>query len=448
MGLPTDTIVAIQLPNIVENILTILGVMRAGMIAAPLPLLWRRADVVTALKRLGAKALISCGRVGSFDPCGFAMHAAAEAFSIRYVCGFGANLPDGMVPFDDLLTLASPDPLPARRPDHLFSPAAHLAVITWDVGIDGLFPVARNHLELLAAPLAVSLEGGLGRDGTMLSAFAPSSFGGLCLGMLPWVLGGGTLALHHPFEPGVLASQRGDLQVATVILPGPLAFRLAETGGLAGDGLTTVIAAWRAPDRIAASPAWQNRDVTLTDVPVFGEIGLLALRRSADGRPAPIEFGVFSAPRASEGAVAVAELARTDAGTLAMRGPMVPRLAFPSGAERSGLPHLKVGIDALVDTGYACRVDSTTNAMVVTGPPTGIVSIGGYRFALRELQDTVARIENASTLAALPDSLVGHRLVGDAPDHTAMQAMLTELGLNPLVAAAFDKRRDLRDRAA
>ena len=36
MQLPTDAIVGIQLPNIVENILAILGVMRAGMIAAPL----------------------------------------------------------------------------------------------------------------------------------------------------------------------------------------------------------------------------------------------------------------------------------------------------------------------------------------------------------------------------------------------------------------------------
>ena len=112
MGLPTDAIVGIQMPNMVENILTILGVLRAGMIAAPLPLLWRRADAVTALARIGAKALITCGHVGSFDHCQFAMRVAAEVFSIRYVCGFGANLPDGVVPFDDLFTAAKLDPMP------------------------------------------------------------------------------------------------------------------------------------------------------------------------------------------------------------------------------------------------------------------------------------------------------------------------------------------------
>ena len=103
MGLPTDAVIGIQLPNIVENILTMLGVMRAEMIAAPLPLLWRRAEAVEALGRIGAKALITCGHVGAFDHADFARHFAAEVFSVRYVCALWTNLPDGVVPFDDLL---------------------------------------------------------------------------------------------------------------------------------------------------------------------------------------------------------------------------------------------------------------------------------------------------------------------------------------------------------
>src|ERR1700712_1134422 len=49
LGLPTDAVVAVQLPNAIESIIALLGVIRAGMIAAPLPLLWRRRDIVTAL---------------------------------------------------------------------------------------------------------------------------------------------------------------------------------------------------------------------------------------------------------------------------------------------------------------------------------------------------------------------------------------------------------------
>ena len=56
LGLATDAVVAMQLPNTIEGALTILGILRAGMIAAPLALLWRKADCVTALTRVGARA--------------------------------------------------------------------------------------------------------------------------------------------------------------------------------------------------------------------------------------------------------------------------------------------------------------------------------------------------------------------------------------------------------
>ena len=57
MGLPVDAVIGVQMPNIVENILAMLGVLRAGMVVAPLPLLWRRADAVAALARVGANHL-------------------------------------------------------------------------------------------------------------------------------------------------------------------------------------------------------------------------------------------------------------------------------------------------------------------------------------------------------------------------------------------------------
>ena len=206
MGLPTDAIVGIQMPNIVENVLAILGVLRAGLIAAPLPLLWRRADAVTALARVGAKALITCRRVGGFEHCQLALHVAAEVFSIRYVCGFGGNLPDGAVALDDLFTAAKLDPVPPL--DRNSDAAAHLAVTTFEVGEDGPVPVARRHLELLAGGLFVLLEGRLEQDASVLSSIAPSSFAGICLTLVPWLLTGGTLSLHHPFDGEVFARQR------------------------------------------------------------------------------------------------------------------------------------------------------------------------------------------------------------------------------------------------
>jgi hypothetical protein len=446
MGIAADSIVGIQLPNTVENILMLLGALRAGLIAAPLPLLWRRAETVAALARIGAKALISCGRVGGFNHCQLAMRVASEVFSIRYVCAFGDKLPDGVVPFDDLFGAEQLDPVPPLERERQHNAASHLAFITFDVGAGGIVPVARNHLEAIAGGLGVALEGHLAQDARIVSTMAPASFAGLSLTFMPWLLSAGTLSLHHPFDAEILARQRRDDGCRTLVVPGPVALRLAEAGAFAGDGAGagSVIAAWHAPEQLAASPAWRERDTALVDVSIFSEAGLVAARRSADGRATPIPFGPVVAPRGNPSAVAVVELVRTASGTVALRGPMVPRHAFPPGIERSGLAHFEIDRFGLVDTGYTCHIDPTSKAMVVTGPPSGIVSVGGYRFPLHELQEAVSQIDGAANVTALPDPLIGQRLMGHAGQRDAVQAALNAVGINPLVAAAF---RDRGDRA-
>jgi hypothetical protein len=448
MGLPTDAIVGIQMPNVVENILTILGVMRAGMIAAPLPLLWRRTDAVAALARIGAKALICCGHTGSFNHCQFALRVAAEVFSIRYVCGFGKNLPDGVVSFDDLITARTPDLAPPLDRESNGNSAARVAAISFDVGAGGVVPVARTHLELLAAGLAVLIESGLAQDSVILSTVAPASFAGICLTLVPWILSAGTLLLHHPFNSNILGRQWRDDRFGALVLPGPVAFRLADTGVFAREGPTCIVAPWRSPDLLATSPVWAAQNINLVDVAIFGETGLVAVRRDGAGRPAPLPLGPLAAPAAGTGAavgaVVVAELALTEAGTVGMRGPMVPHHMFPPGIERSGLPHFKIGHGGLVDSGYPCSVDLATQALVVTGPPAGIVSIGGYRFPLHDLQEVVGRVDSGATLAAVPDPLVGQRLIGAAADRATVQAALNAVGFNPLVVAAFGDRGEAR----
>jgi hypothetical protein len=223
-------------------------------------------------------------------------------------------------------------------------------------------------------------------------------------------------------------------------LPGPVAFRLAAAGAFAVHGPAAVIAAWRAPDRLATSAAWRESEIMLVDVPIFGEAALAPARRGAGGRPSPLPAGPIVAPRGSADGVVVAELTRTDAGTVALRGPMVPHHSFPPGIEASGLPHFKIGADGLVDSGYTCRVESVTGAIVITGPPSGIVSVGGYRFPLHDLQEIIARVDSRATLAALPDPIVGQRLIGNAGDRATMRAALDLVGVNPLIVAAFRDR--------
>jgi AMP-binding enzyme len=445
MNLHADAVVGLQMANTVDSVLTFMAVLRAGLIAMPLPLLWRRADATGSIRRVGASALIVSGRIGATDHFDLAVNAAAEAFTVRHVCGFGDHPPDGVISLDDLYAAVETRPAPTGTSAAAPARGTHLAAVTWDVAADGLVPVARSDAQLIAGGLAVLLESRIPQNAIILSTLPLSSFGGMAITLLPWLMVGGTLALHHPFDCATFAEQCRGLPCDVVVVPGPLVAQLAAAGYLSALGnLKSVVAAWRAPEQVQRAPDWQESATSLTDVQLFGEIGLIAARRGPDGRPAPIPLGPIFAPREAEGALTVAEAAATPNGTLALRGPMIPAAAFPPGAERTSLPRFTVAADGFVDTGYAGAVDRDTGAMVVSGPPAGLVSFGGYRFAVRELTAIINSLDPSGTLAVRPDALAGHRLAGTATNHEAIRMALRGIGANPLLVKAFGGRQDQR----
>jgi len=419
LGLQTNTVVAIQLANTVESVIALLGVLRAGMIAAPLPLLWRRRDMVAALGRIGAKAIVTAGRIGTEAHAELAIEVAAELFPVRYVCAFGQNLPDGVVALDDCFVPDATDLNPhAARPGPA---AAHIAVVTFETASDGLVALARSHAQLLAGGLVLADAA----SANILSTILPGSFAGIAVTLVPWLMAGSALHLHHAFDPETFAAQCGALPGATLVLPGPALVPLVEAKALGH--ARTIIALWRGPERFATAPAWCG-EAAIVDVACFGEIGLLGARRPPNGHTAPWNANATGI-----------ETARTDAGTLALRGPMVPAHAFPPGAELDHMPHLAPDTAGFVDTGFACRRDG--DAWAITAPPAGFASIGGYRLHEREVEALVAGIDAEATVLALPHAATGQRLAGSAADPIRLAAGLRTRGVNPLICGAFRPRR-------
>ncbi|THD62684.1 MAG: long-chain fatty acid--CoA ligase [Bradyrhizobium sp.] len=426
-GLPSNSVIAVQLPNTVEFMLTVLAAQRAGLVVALLPQLWRQAELTVALNRTGARAIVTASRIDGVNHADLAMHAAVEAFSIRHVCGFGNELPEGMASLD----LAMSERSATTRA--VAQDGRKAAIISFDVTVDGFRAVPRTHLNLIAGGLAVFLESGVPQGATMMSAFAPSSFAGLTSSLLVWLLSGGTLALHHPFDDAVLVQQINADRCDTLIAPAQLALRLAETDM---PGLRHVLGLWRAPEQVASSVRWSNPQATLTDVYLFGEAGLFGARRSTDGMPAPILPGPHGAPRDVADSPIAGEVLLTPRGTLALRGPMVAATAYASDPPAGDSLVAQSQRDH-VDTGYAARLDRATGVVCITAPPSGIMAVGGYRFLSQDLQQWAKRLGQGALLTALPDRLSGYRLAGRGPDNTRAREALGELGLNPLMVEAF-----------
>ena len=239
LGLHTDTIVGLQLPNTVESVIAFLGVLRAGMIAAPLPLLWRRRELVEALGRAGAKAIVTAGRIGGCAHAELAMDVAAELFPIRQIAAFGDDLPDGVVPLDGIFAGAAGEMPPQRTTNA----AAHVAAYTFATDADGPVPVAHDHAALVAAGLSVQQASGVAADAPLLSTVPLASLAGLSLTLTHWLIGGGALHLHHGFDAETFAAQAAAIEGGTVVLPGPALPGLAAMVP-AGN---RIVALWRGP---------------------------------------------------------------------------------------------------------------------------------------------------------------------------------------------------------
>ena len=102
-----------------------------------------------------------------------AMNAAAEVFSIRHVCGFGTDLPEGMASLDQVLAR------PPRAPRTVAQDGRKAGIISFDVTTDGFRAVPRTHLSLIAGGLSISLESDVPQGANLMSAFVPASFAGL-----------------------------------------------------------------------------------------------------------------------------------------------------------------------------------------------------------------------------------------------------------------------------
>jgi hypothetical protein len=376
-------------------------------------MLWRQGEIAAALSGSGIKAILTTGRIGETAHGEVAMAAAAHLFSVRHVCAFGADLPDGIMPFDDVLSPSGRDVMPTANRSQ--SPAEHAAVITFEPTPRGLPPVLRSHVQVIAGGIGVFMAAGLATGVNLLSATPMSSFAGLSVTLMPWLLSGGCLVLQQPFDPATFVAAQQDHRCGAVVVPGPLLDDSDELHLFDSGSLQSVIALWRAPERADAAPLWRWPH-RLADVYAFGEIGLVARPRRADGSLSPLAEG-------RTGEADGVELQRTGNGTLALRGGLVAR---PGNAPAQ--PD-----DGLVDTRYPCRLDGTR--LTVTGPQPGMVGIGGYRLPRADLDAASHDLPPDSLIAALPDELLGQRLKGRSPDAAA--AALAAQGMGPLIASAF-----------
>jgi hypothetical protein len=404
LGLANDDVVAIQGPNASDTLIAVLGCLRAQLVPATMPANWRNAEAAEAIARIGARAIFAATRAGPAHPADALRYVAAENFAIRFVCGFGAETPDGVVPFEDCIAAPRP-PTALVRGTRMGNPAEHLAVVTWDCSSHGSHPVARNHNEWLAAGLPVLSGLGLDAESVLLSTLSPCGFAGLATGLVPWLMSGCALVLHQAFDATVFGVQVERHAVTHAVLPEVVAAAGRGDGLLQGPSLRGVASVIRRADLPAAAPP--DSGPRMSAFAVLGELGLVAVARGAEGTATvPLD------PAATGGGDAAGIAFEVDGGgTLRARGAMVPRAAFPGPDRGAGYP---LAADGWVSTGFPATAEG--GHARIGGPRRDVLSIGGHTLSLAALDSLYADVPGAMAVNAMAqaDAILGQRLALEA----------------------------------
>jgi hypothetical protein len=420
-GMPAGSVVAVQLPNIAESIISLLAVLRAGMVAVPVPTLWGRSELVAALSGVAPKALITLSRLGDERPAEAVCEAAAELFDLSFPCAFGANVPDGVIALDQENEHAGMSAAASSSAD-----ACAISLGTFDTDADGFFAAGRSDAQWLAVGLPVFLEAKIGAGETIVTTLPANSLAGIGSAFVPWLLCGGTLELIHGHAPYAIAVSGASGRVHFV---SPAA-ALSEIAAYHGMPFASCIAVYRGAQRSGGDFSNVPSELVV-DLHCFGETAVVALARDDPRYAWPIPLGGISAPSSAIGAPVVLE-SRLNDGQIWVRGPMVPLQPISDAAEAT---RLQRDVEGFVRTGFSCHSDGNGGLIVDAGPER-VVSVGGLRFGLNDLQSRFSGCGEVTKVTAVDDPLLGQRLHIEAADPDATIAAMRAVGLSRLVIDA------------
>jgi hypothetical protein len=429
MGLPTDAVVATQFPLSSDAIISFLALLRAGLVAAPIPLGWGRRETTAHLQRIGARAILTAGRAGPVDCADMMRFAAAETFSVRFVLSLGGPALDGVIPLDDVLANPAPaERVEVARPDN---PADHVAVVTADAVAEGHIAVARSHNELIAGGLAAFMAGVPDEHSVFAATLAPDCFAGLALQVVPWLMSGGTLVAHPPLALRIVVDRLAPDGATHAVLPAAAAAAVVSAPLAQRPSLRHLALFSRRP---VEPQAFAEAIAEGLAVDVFLGIGETAVARALKDGAGAIMLGPDTHTSGGQSPVLIESRVGPE-GRLELRGAMVPRAAFPPGAENGVPPFWSVGEEGFRDTGLPAAADKPRKTLSIGSREPGVVSIGGRRFAESAIR--AAYVEAGGEIAPVirPDALLGDRVsgvVGDGRAIAGLAGRLLETGVTPL----------------
>ena len=209
-GLRKDDVIVMQLPNCVEMHAIYLACAINGIVVSPVPVQYRTHELTHVFAITHAKLAITTQHIGNYPAAQQWATHAKHLDGLQHIWSLGQDLPNGVTSLSQLLADAPTwSAQQLRQHSHDMGVTAHdVLTICWTSGTEARAKgVPRNHNEWLIAGQSVSQAGQLQRGAQLLIPFPFVNMAGVSSSLAAWLVVGGTLHHHHPFDLEVFVAQ-------------------------------------------------------------------------------------------------------------------------------------------------------------------------------------------------------------------------------------------------
>ena len=428
LGLGPGDVVAVQLPNRAEYLVSYLAICAIGGVMTTLYLPYRAAEMESLLDHSGARAFIGLAQTGDFSPA----RTALRIGSLEHVVVLG-DAPDGARAFADLTRAAPHDlsdgPVAADPFLLLYTSGTSAQPKGVPLAYQGILGNAR-----LGAP-----EHGITAADRIVSA-APFGHLYALYSFHLAMAAGATTVLLPAFTPPALAHVL-EREAVTVLFAAPAHVAACLGGGLLEAGTLSALRLAVLSGSAVAPHVAKGLQERMANGHVTQLWGMTETQAGLYTRPGdPIETVAGSAGRPSPGTeVRVvgpddAEPAAGEEGELHVRGPLM----FPGYFDHPEANREAFSAGGWFRTGDLAVVDAQGN-VAITGRCKDVINRGGVKYNPRDIEDLLAahpRVDMAA-IVPVPDPVLGERacccitVAGDlAPTLEDLCAYLDENGIS------------------
>ena len=220
-GLRKDDALVVQLPNLVELPAIYLACARLGIIVSPAPVQYREHELAYICNSIDAKAAITASRIGKQAHGEMLVRVRESAPKLQQVFVLGDAV-EGAIAIEPLLAqVKQSDLAAAQRAEHEANVTADdILTICWTSGTEAQPKgVPRSHNEWIIMGEGVVHAGDIEEGDHLLNPFPMVNMAGISTSFVSWLLVGGKLIQHQPFDLQVFLKQIRDERVDYTVAP-------------------------------------------------------------------------------------------------------------------------------------------------------------------------------------------------------------------------------------